>query len=61
MKLLTQTRMEYACYLLRYTNYNLEQIADNVGYADSASFAHRFKQLFLVSPGRWRNQQDLDE
>lgn len=60
MKLLTQTRMEYACYLLRYTNYSLEQIADTVGYADSASFAHRFKQLYEVSPGRWRNQQNIE-
>lgn len=56
IKLLTQSRMEYACYLLRYTNYSLEQIADTVGYADSASFAHRFKQLYHLSPGRWRNQ-----
>jgi AraC family transcriptional activator of mtrCDE len=59
MKLLTQARMEYACYLLRYTNYSLEQIADTVGYADSASFAHRFKQLHQLSPGRWRNQQNI--
>lgn len=59
MKLLTQTRMEYACYLLRYTNYSLEQIADTVGYADSASFAHRFKQLYQLSPGRWRNMVDV--
>jgi AraC family transcriptional activator of mtrCDE len=57
MKLLTQARMEYACYLLRYTNYNLEQIADTVGYADSASFAHRFKLLYQLSPGRWRNHE----
>lgn len=55
MKLITQSRMGYACYLLRYTNYNLEQIADTVGYADSAGFAHRFKQRFTISPGRWRN------
>jgi|TARA_B110000240_G_C13109413_1_gene287707 AraC family transcriptional activator of mtrCDE len=51
--------MEYACYLLRYTNYSLEKIADIVGYADSASFAHRFKQRYQISPGRWRNQQDV--
>lgn len=57
MKLLTQARMEYACYLLRYTNCNLEQIADTVGYADSASFAHRFKRLYKLSPGRWRNHE----
>jgi len=60
MKLLTQARMEYACYLLRYTNFSLEQIADTVGYADSASFAHRFKQLYQLSPGRWRNHQAVE-
>lgn len=59
MKLLTQARMEYACYLLRYTNCNLEQIADTVGYADSASFAHRFKLLYRLSPGRWRNHEEV--
>jgi AraC family transcriptional activator of mtrCDE len=59
MKLLTQARMDYACYLLRYTNYSLEQIADTIGYADSASFAHRFKQLYQISPGRWRNYENL--
>jgi AraC-like DNA-binding protein len=57
MKVLTHSRMEYACYLLRYTNYTLEQIADTVGYADSAGFAHRFKQLFKISPGRWRSDE----
>lgn len=57
IKLLTQNRMDYACYLLRYTNCSLEQIADNIGYADSASFAHRFKQMYKISPGRWRNRQ----
>jgi AraC-like DNA-binding protein len=57
MKFLTQARMEYACYLLRYTNYNLEQIADTVGYADSASFAHRFKKHYRLSPGRWRHHE----
>jgi AraC-like DNA-binding protein len=58
MKLLTKARMGYACYLLRYTNYSLEQIADTVGYADSASFAHRFKQLYQLSPGRWRSHEE---
>lgn len=60
MKLLTQSRMDYACYLLRYTNYNLEQIADTVGYTDSAGFAHRFKQFFNISPGRWRKYKGED-
>jgi len=56
IKLLTHSRLEYACYLLRYTQYNLEQIADNVGYGDSASFAHRFKKQYGVSPGGWRKK-----
>ena len=59
MKLLTQSRMDYASYLLRYTNYNLEQIADTVSYADCAGFAHRFKQLNKVSQGRWRNRKNI--
>lgn len=57
IKLLTHTRLEYACYLLRYTQYNLDQIADTVGYGDSASFAHRFKKDYGLSPGRWRKEQ----
>jgi len=57
IKLLTQSRLEYACYLLRYTQYNLDQIADTVGYGDSASFAHRFKKEYDLSPGRWRKEQ----
>ena len=56
IKLLTQSRLEYACYLLRYTNYNLEQIAFTIGYADAASFSHRFKQSYQLSPGHWRNK-----
>jgi AraC family transcriptional activator of mtrCDE len=60
MKLLTQSRMNYACYLLHYTQYSLEQISDTVGYADSAGFAHRFKQLYQVSPGRWRHSKRKD-
>lgn len=57
LKLITQYRLEYACNLLRYTNYNLEQIAFSIGYADSVSFAHRFKQFYKVSPGKWRTSK----
>ncbi|MGL1957957.1 MAG: AraC family transcriptional regulator [Colwellia sp.] len=54
LKLLTKYRLEYACNLLRYTNYNLEQIAFSIGYADSIGFAHRFKLFYGISPGKWR-------
>jgi len=56
LKLITKSRLEYSCYLLRYTNYNLEQIAYTVGYANAASFSHRFKQQYNLSPGHWRNK-----
>ena len=56
IKLLTRSRLDHACYLLRYTNYNLEQIAFTIGYADAASFSHRFKQYYQLSPGYWRNK-----
>lgn len=55
LKLITKYRLEYACNLLRYTNYNLEQIAFSIGYADSISFAHRFKLFYGISPGKWRS------
>lgn len=55
LKLITKYRLEYACNLLRYTNYTLEQIAFTIGYADSISFAHRFKLTYGISPGKWRS------
>jgi AraC-like DNA-binding protein len=57
LKLITKYRLEYACNLLRYSNYSLSQIAFTIGYADSISFAHRFKQLYNISPGKWRTLQ----
>jgi AraC-like DNA-binding protein len=54
LKLITKFRLEYACNLLRHTHYNLEQIAYRIGYADSISFAHRFKLFYSISPGKWR-------
>ncbi|TYK64837.1 helix-turn-helix transcriptional regulator [Colwellia echini] len=57
LKLITKYRLEYACNLLRFSNYNLEQIAFTIGYADSVSFAHRFKEAYQISPGKWRTIQ----
>lgn len=59
LKLITKYRLEYACNLLRYTNYNLEQIALTIGYADNISFAHRFKLFYGTSPGKWRTQETI--
>ena len=59
LKLITKYRLEYACNLLRYTDYNLAQIAFSIGYADSISFAHRFKQFYSISPGKWRSMKKV--
>lgn len=61
LKLITQYRLEFACNLLRYTNYNLAQIAFSIGYSDSVSFAHRFKEFYRISPGKWRLNHSKSE
>ncbi len=49
-----QLRMERACELLRQTDATVAAVAAAVGYAETAFFAHSFKQLIGVSPGRYR-------
>ncbi|WP_111976938.1 AraC family transcriptional regulator [Algibacillus agarilyticus] len=56
MKLLTKVRLEYACHLLKHTQFNLEQIAASIGYKDGAAFAHRFKKTMGIAPGKWREK-----
>ncbi|MDG9928129.1 helix-turn-helix domain-containing protein, partial [Pseudomonas sp. GD04042] len=40
----------------RHPGRSLEQVAAQVGYADRASFAKRFKQLCGETPGAWRKR-----
>lgn len=54
MQYLTELRMLHACELLKYTNLNIEQIAQCVGYQDSTSFSHRFRKSVGASPGTWK-------
>ena len=53
-------RLERACALLSETTLNMEQIAEELGYADVFFFSRQFKQHFGMAPSRWRqNRQGL--
>lgn len=54
-----QMRIETACRLLRQTDQTVDAIAGAVGYAETAFFAHTFKRLTGLSPGRYRQSQGL--
>lgn len=56
---LRSIRMERACQLLRQTDQTVEAIASEVGYAEPAFFAHSFKKLIGISPGRYRSTHEL--
>ena len=57
MQKLTTMRMERACYLLRYTEWPVSEVASRVGYNDPFNFSTRFKKLKKVSPRTYRQQQ----
>jgi AraC-like DNA-binding protein len=52
-------RMEEAALLLRRGNETIAAISQRVGYADPAFFAHSFKQIMGVSPGKYRAHSGL--
>lgn len=49
-------RMEEAALLLRGGDETIAVIASRVGYADPAFFAHSFKKIMGISPGKYRAQ-----
>ena len=51
---LTRLRMEKARFLLSTTSLPVNQIALNVGYDNVSSFIRRFKQIYQMPPGAWR-------
>ncbi|MDH0481307.1 MULTISPECIES: helix-turn-helix domain-containing protein [unclassified Pseudomonas] len=53
---LQRVRISAAQTALRHPGRSLEQVAAQVGYADRASFAKRFKQLCGETPGAWRKR-----
>lgn len=51
--------VQYQRRLLRQTDHTVEAIAAEVGYAETAFFAHTFKRLIGVPPGQYRRLQGL--
>jgi len=54
-----QLRIERARQLLRQTNQTVAAIAAEVGYAETAFFAHTFKKLVGLAPGQYRQSHEL--
>ena len=55
---LLQVRMEKAKSLLMKTNYSINRIATEVGYADQLAFSRMFKRRFGESPARYRQEAE---
>ncbi|MBQ9860169.1 MAG: AraC family transcriptional regulator [Clostridia bacterium] len=51
---LNKHRITVACHLLKETNHAVENIAIQVGFADSKSFCRVFKQIMGITPGAYR-------
>jgi len=54
---IVERRMAEACSLLLETRQTVEQIANAVGYQDTAHFFHQFRQLHGTTPLVWRKSQ----
>lgn len=52
-------RMEEAALLLKRTDATIDVVALRVGYADPSCFAHLFKEMMGVSPGKYRSQDSV--
>jgi AraC-like DNA-binding protein len=57
---LIHRRVERSKELMTQTAESLAEIADEVGFADQATFTRAFRQIVGVSPGRWRRDRCCD-
>ena len=53
---LTKFRLNYACNLLKYSNYSVLQIAEMSSYNNLSHFNHTFKKYVGCSPKDYRLQ-----
>ena len=52
---INRSRMEYAEYLLVYTDQSVGQIADELGYSSDVQFIQQFNKFTGQTPGKYRN------
>lgn len=56
-QLIEEAQLERAQWLLSTTNFSVQQVAEQVGFSDSTSFARAFKRLTGQTPSEWRSLQ----
>lgn len=52
-------RMTKACSLLQQTNMTVTEISRQIGYENPFHFSRAFKQIYNVSPSKWRNEHQF--
>ncbi len=55
--LLHEKRLSQACYLLKNTDINIEEVSDMIGYKNISFFHRLFKNNYGVSPKKYRDGQ----
>jgi len=53
---LLKVRMEHACQLLKSTNYQLQEIAEKLGYSNANYFSKAFRKHYNITPTEYREQ-----
>lgn len=54
LQIVTETRMEHACTLLRDTDFPVSKISDACGYSDPNYFTKSFRKHFQMPPNQYR-------
>ena len=54
---LEEVRLQRACALIEEGGQDLETIAEQIGYSNSASFRRAFKRVYGVAPSGWKKNQ----
>lgn len=58
---LLNRRMILACNLLVSTDYNIEQVAQKIGYSSAYNFMNQFKKRFGMTPSEYRKSHKLSD
>ena len=53
-ELVRDLRLKHACILLKRTNINMSELANNIGFATAEHFINLFKERFGISPSDYR-------
>lgn len=61
MQRVSTMRLNKACELLRYTEWQIRQIGQRVGYHDPINFTHWFRRRTGQSPTDWRQRSRRDD